>query len=143
MPSTTWKRAYQSSSVVPPPTFFFLPPAEDLPVAFAARLSLSFPVLISAVPLYSIKVDAFSRRVEGTRLRLEVADLKKNWFSDGGICSNFPIHFFDHWLPTRPTFGISLGEMPAAQVSTVTRPLDGMADGVTVEPRRAEPVHLR
>ena len=134
--------AYQSSSVEPPPAFFFLPPAEDLPVAFAARLSLSFPVLISAVPLYSIKVDAFSRKVDGARVRLEVGDLKKNWFSDGGICSNFPIHFFDHWLPTRPTFGISLGEMPAAQVSTVAKPFDGMADGVTVEPRRAEPVHL-
>ncbi len=134
--------AYQSSSVEPPPGFFFLPPAKDLPVAFAVRLSLSFPVLISAVPLYSIKVDAFSRKVDGTILRLEEKDLKKNWFSDGGICSNFPIHFFDHWLPTRPTFGISLGEMPADQVSTVTSPLDGMAEGVTVEPRKAEPVHL-
>lgn len=34
--------------------------------------------------------------------------LLKNWFSDGGICSNFPIHFFDGWLPTRPTFAINL-----------------------------------
>lgn len=134
--------AYQSSTVEPPGGFFFLPPADDVPVAFAVRLSLSFPVLISAVPLYSIKVDAFARKGNETRLRLEEKDLKRNWFSDGGICSNFPIHFFDHWLPTRPTFGISLGEMPADQVSTVTSPLDGMAEGVAVEPRRAEPVHL-
>lgn len=35
-----------------------------------------------------------------------------NWFTDGGICSNFPIHFFDRWLPTRPTFGINLTSMP-------------------------------
>jgi hypothetical protein len=28
--------------------------------------------------------------------------------SDGGIGSNFPIHFFDAWLPTRPTFGLNL-----------------------------------
>ena len=28
--------------------------------------------------------------------------------SDGGITSNFPIHFFDGPLPSRPTFGINL-----------------------------------
>jgi len=39
-------------------------------------------------------------------------DIQVNWFSDGGICSNFPIHFFDAWLPTRPTFGINLIPMP-------------------------------
>lgn len=38
--------------------------------------------------------------------------LQKNWFSDGGICSNFPIHFFDDWLPNRPTFGINLTTLP-------------------------------
>ena len=30
------------------------------------------------------------------------------YFSDGGICSNFPIEFFDSPLPTRPTFGVDL-----------------------------------
>ena len=30
------------------------------------------------------------------------------WFSDGGICSNFPVHFFDGVMPTRPTFGVNL-----------------------------------
>jgi hypothetical protein len=30
------------------------------------------------------------------------------WFSDGGICSNFPIQFFDSPLPRWPTFGIDL-----------------------------------
>jgi hypothetical protein len=30
------------------------------------------------------------------------------WFSDGGICSNFPIHFFDAPAPRWPTFGINL-----------------------------------
>ena len=29
-------------------------------------------------------------------------DLKVNWFSDGGISSNFPIHLFDSWLPPYP-----------------------------------------
>jgi len=30
------------------------------------------------------------------------------WFSDGGICANFPIHLFDAVLPRWPTFGITL-----------------------------------
>jgi hypothetical protein len=30
-------------------------------------------------------------------------------FSDGGISSNFPVHFFDAPLPTRPTFALNLG----------------------------------
>ncbi|HET7788306.1 MAG TPA: hypothetical protein VFL36_20205 [Myxococcales bacterium] len=137
------KTSYQSSSVVPPAGFFFLPPARDLPIAFGARLSLSFPVLISAVPLYSIKAAAFSRKAGTAPLALEDSDLKRNWFSDGGICSNFPIHFFDHWLPNRPTFGISLGTIPAEQVTTVTRPLEGMQEGTTVAVRRPEEdVHL-
>ena len=40
--------------------------------------------------------------------KLTEQDLQRNVFSDGGICSNFPIHFFDSWLPTRPTFGVNL-----------------------------------
>jgi hypothetical protein len=31
---------------------------------------------------------------------------------DGGICSNFPIHLFDTWLPERPTFGFKLTDFP-------------------------------
>jgi hypothetical protein len=34
------------------------------------------------------------------------------WFSDGGITSNFPIHFFDGLLPRRPTFGLNLRTYP-------------------------------
>jgi hypothetical protein len=30
------------------------------------------------------------------------------WFSDGGACSNLPIHFFDGLIPARPTFAINL-----------------------------------
>jgi hypothetical protein len=30
------------------------------------------------------------------------------WFSDGGICSNFPVHFFDAPIPRWPTFAINL-----------------------------------
>ena len=35
-------------------------------------------------------------------------------FSDGGVCSNFPIHLFDSAIPSWPTFGISLHEIPAS-----------------------------
>jgi len=38
----------------------------------------------------------------------------KVWFSDGGICSNFPINFFDSPLPRWPTFGINLQQASAA-----------------------------
>lgn len=79
-----------------------LPPAWDLPVVFAARLSLSFPGLICAVPLYALN-DA-PKQPSGRPERC--------WFSDGGIASNFPIHFFDSPIPRWPTFAIDL--MPLA-----------------------------
>src|SRR6266508_4493414 len=30
------------------------------------------------------------------------------WFSDGGITSNFPVHFFDAPIPRWPTFALDL-----------------------------------
>lgn len=78
-----------------------LPAPDDLPVVVAARMSLSFPVLISAVPLYT--VDRSVKLADGELPRLE-----RCLFSDGGISSNFPIHFFDKALPRWPTFGINL-----------------------------------
>jgi predicted acylesterase/phospholipase RssA len=82
--------------------FHDFPEAKDLPVIVAARMSLSFPLLISAVPLYA-RDFTFATDAERKRLRLCL-------FSDGGLSSNFPIQFFDNLLPTRPTFGISLDE---------------------------------
>ena len=89
------------------------PAPDDLPVVVAARMSLSFPVLISAVPLHAL--DMTRRR---TRRAVEAVEEGKAppeplvaevcWFSDGGIASNFPVHFFDTPLPTRPTFAIDL-----------------------------------
>ncbi len=75
----------------------------DLPIIVPVRMSLAFPVLLSAVPLHRIRRDP-DRDHPGQWL--EVAE--KVWFSDGGICSNFPVHFFDATLPSRPTFGIDL-----------------------------------
>ncbi len=77
-----------------------LPAWPAIPVVVGVRLSLSFPILLSAVPFQAIDFT----RAEGKRGLVEV------WFSDGGISSNFPIHFFDSPLPTRPTFGITLGD---------------------------------
>lgn len=73
-----------------------LPPPGEIPVVVATRLSLSLPGLISAVPLFAI--DYSSTAEPPVRC----------WFSDGGITSNFPIHFFDALCPERPTFGINL-----------------------------------
>lgn len=85
-------------------------PAEDkLPVVIAVRMSLSFPLLFTAVPL----------KIEDTELPSIVKSLggkpykriRTVHFSDGGISSNFPIHMFDAPLPTRPTFAFSLEEL--------------------------------
>jgi len=67
-----------------------------MPVVVLVRLSLSFPGLISAVPLW---------RVDQT---LATPEVVRCLFSDGGLSSNFPVHFFDTVLPHTPTFGIAL-----------------------------------
>jgi hypothetical protein len=82
-------------------TLYALPPAAALPVIFATRLSLSFPGLLSAFPIYVLGEN-------------DTASL--HWFSDGGITSNFPAHFFDTPLPSWPTFGINLHSWPADTV---------------------------
>jgi hypothetical protein len=76
-----------------------LPECQDFPVVLATRMSLSFPILMSAIPLWAID---YRGAKEPARC----------WFSDGGITSNFPVHFFDSPLPRWPTFGINVGPMP-------------------------------
>jgi len=97
-----------------PDGFFHLPEGDKLPVVFATRLSLSFPILLSAVRLYTIKASA-PRQHERAGAPRFVFDpgrhFQDSWFSDGGIASNFPIHFFDAWLPSRPTFGLNLTDV--------------------------------
>lgn len=77
-----------------------IPPGHNFPVLLAARMSLSFPFLFSAVPLWAIEHEAPSGQPR----------LGCCWFSDGGLSSNFPIHLFDGLLPLWPTFGIDLEE---------------------------------
>jgi predicted acylesterase/phospholipase RssA len=83
-----------------------LPEPADLPIVMAARLSLSFPGLLSAVPLYRKDKDG-----DG--------EFRVCWFSDGGIASNFPIHFFDSPVPRWPTLAINLAGPPAQPCSDV------------------------
>jgi predicted acylesterase/phospholipase RssA len=83
--------------------FHALPVAADLPVIVAVRLSLSFPILLSAIPLYAVDRTLKANREKAARAT-------RIYFSDGGICSNFPVHFFDAPLPLRPTFGVNLRE---------------------------------
>jgi hypothetical protein len=97
-------------------------------------MSLSFPLLISAVPLYTIDWAApgnqqakqvWSRwakrhpKLWAAMARAPDApcpshapkdrlSAEKCWFSDGGIASNFPVHLFDSMLPRWPTFAINL-----------------------------------
>jgi predicted acylesterase/phospholipase RssA len=72
-------------------------PRDKLPVVVAARMSVSFPVLFSAVPLW-----------QRTPVICGPPYYRRLLVVDGGLCSNFPIHLFDSPLPAWPTFGVSL-----------------------------------
>lgn len=80
-----------------PPDLWSLPVGDDFPVLLVARMSLSFPFLIQTVPLYRRDFERDGK------------PYCRCHFSDGGISSNFPVHFFDSLAPRRPTFGIALG----------------------------------
>lgn len=82
-----------------------LPEMHDLPIIVAIRMSLSFPALLSAIPLYAVD---YSLNRNNKQPKTEPVVGERCWFSDGGISSNFPIHFFDSPLPRWPTFGIDL-----------------------------------
>ena len=103
------KRAFPPGGWRLPKDFHFLPAERDLPATVAARMSMSFPLFFSSIPLFQLP----RRMVEAAAAcALEKEDLIPSWFSDGGIASNFPIHFFDAWIPSRPTFGITLRYLP-------------------------------
>jgi hypothetical protein len=84
-----------------PGEYYYFPDAARLPIIVGARMSLSFPLLISGVPLW---------RCDFTLKKDEQHKLRPCLFSDGGLSSNFPIHFFDHLMPNHPTFAISLDD---------------------------------
>jgi hypothetical protein len=76
-------------------TYHRFPDADRLPIIVASRMSMSFPVLFKAMRLYA-------KSPEHPHHMVPV------WFSDGGLTSNLPVHFFDKPLPTHPTFAIDL-----------------------------------
>ena len=105
------------------------PEAHHVPIVVATRMSLSFPVLIQAVRLQAIDytqpanrqardaVGAWRRANPGGTLdqagsQLPAPSFSDVWFTDGGLCSNLPVHFFDTPLPKHPTFAFNLGEFP-------------------------------
>lgn len=83
------------------------PGPDALPLVVMARMSLSFPGLIAAVPLYAVDHNSDHSVV-------------RHLFSDGGISSNFPLHFFDSLLPRRPTFGVNLAPPHPAHPDDMT-----------------------
>jgi predicted acylesterase/phospholipase RssA len=95
-----------------PEGFHVFPEANKLPIVVPVRMAISFPILLSAVPVWTVKRAAWNSKRMNQPVSLAETDLIRNVFSDGGICSNFPIHFFDAWLPKRPTFGINLTSIP-------------------------------
>jgi len=104
-----WMEKRARPGAKPYPKLHALPLVGDLPVVVATRLSLAFPLLLSAVPLYAID---YATDAAGAPQRV--------WFSDGGLSSNFPIALFDAPLPRRPTLAINLG--------TPSAPANGASD---------------
>ncbi|WCT79082.1 patatin-like phospholipase family protein [Novosphingobium humi] len=117
--------------------FYRLVDGGDLPVLVGMRMSLSFPLLISAVPLHEPAnwdtspatetsdaakgdegenptersiLDSTDSLTSGGRRAAgrTITGFRVCWFSDGGISSNFPVHLFDAPLPVWPTFAINL-----------------------------------
>lgn len=117
-----------------PEGFYFLPKGDAMPVVVPVRMAVSFPILLCAVPLYTIDPLLLADQ-RGRSGGLDGPDeLQTNWFSDGGISSNFPIHSFDAWLPRHPTFGINLTSLPEQRersvfsAKDVTEVMTGPAD---------------
>jgi len=126
-----------------------LPPPWDLPVIFAVRLSMALPALFQAIPMYRLVQavpiqDDFGRtihNIDGAPLLSTVASpsasyiAEQLWFSDGGITSNFPVHFFDSPLPRWPTVSLNLGPHPdSSPHQDVWLPQDWDVTTIPVEP---------
>lgn len=96
-----------------PKGYYNLAVGGAMPVLLVVRLSLSFPGLFSAMPLYRVDY-TLNNSSDNPQQKLCL-------FSDGGISSNFPVHFFDSILPRRPTFGISMGTHYIARTDDINK----------------------
>lgn len=109
-----WVEAHSTASIALHPEkdtpLFMLPAPSDFPVIIAVRMSLSFPVLLCAIPLYSVDYTLKNNRASAAPTATPTAAPRATrvWFSDGGITSNLPLHFFDSKLPSHPTFAVNL-----------------------------------
>lgn len=110
-------------------------PSGGMPIVVAARMSLCFPVLFSCVPAYAIDYEAPSRdptKPPSEPEGLEKRELRRCLLSDGGLCTNFPIHLFDAAHPRWPTFALLLDRrLSQFEDQTLWRPithLEGRAD---------------
>lgn len=117
-----WLEAHRRLADGPPVTnehgveLWALPPPSLWPVLVAVRLSLSFPGLLSAVPMYTLEGRSDVKPGARARARTQRAHVSeetrfvahKVYFSDGGITSNCPVQLFDAPLPRHPTFGVKL-----------------------------------
>ena len=83
-------------------------PIADLPILVATRLSMNFPLLFKAIPLWSI--DRERGRTYRVPYQAPAPSFKRTWFTDGGVTANFPVHFFDKPVPQWPTFGVFIAE---------------------------------
>lgn len=101
-------------------------PRLRLPIVVAARMSLSFPGLFSAVPLWARDYNQ------------ESEPLDRVWLSDGGITSNFPMHRFDNLYPVWPTLGINLQYEPGKGAGPGRRRLRREGTWVYMAKRRNE-----
>jgi hypothetical protein len=88
-------------------------PGAQLPVIVAARMTVSFPVLFRAVPLWAVS------RPAARAGQLPPPELRRCLFSDGGLISAFPMHLFDSLLPAWPTFGIALHPLGADDLASL------------------------
>lgn len=102
------------------PRYYPLPRPADIPIVVATRLSVAFPFLISATPLWTVDLNT-SAGADPDALPLE-----RCWFTDGGVSANFPVHFFDQLIPRWPTFAIDL--RPASDAYPLAPPEDEEAN---------------
>jgi hypothetical protein len=87
-----------------------LPTPRNLPVVVAVRMSLSFPFLFRAVPLWAIPWEL--KRGSGS----EDPPPRRCLFSDGGLTANLPIRFLDDFVPRWPTLALTLRGLSASEM---------------------------
>jgi predicted acylesterase/phospholipase RssA len=109
LPAPAGRLVVAGGDDAPPLSAFRRLPGRQLPVIVAARMTVSFPVLFRAVPLWVINPAKGRRR----------AQLRRCLFADGGLISAFPMHLFDSLLPAWPTFGIALHPLDEADAASL------------------------